>query len=168
MGPMSSSVGIGPGGEGHSVSGRQRRFRWRYLLLVAGAAFSIVLCAHCDSTDGKGFVCGYAPSNDDSQTRLCNNPNEVCVCATGGCAVPETSCDGGLKYVGSPFAGDPSRTSTCVAAGDVGSARDQRVTNPRCDRDRDASTSSGTPDAGTSSGTTDAGVAIVDATAEGG
>jgi len=90
--------------------------------MALGAGLALSSCAE------EGFECGQLLPGTTNQYRSCTRRQEVCVCATGGCArrllsahdwdaVPRSELglckNSGLLYVESPFA-DPDLAGHCV------------------------------------------------------
>lgn len=64
----------------------------------------------------RGFVCGSPAADNPEVFRRCDRAQEICVCATGGCAKPTSAsdrCASGFRYVEAPFA-DPDIARQCV------------------------------------------------------
>jgi hypothetical protein len=118
-------------------------------VLIAG----LVLACACESE--TEFVCGTRIEGTET-IRRCDGFDERCICATGGCAVPDPLCASGLRYVGFPFA-DPAanrcesetrgRRERCVCSADAETELDQSEEALSCRAPTDAD--AGGPDAAT-------------------
>jgi hypothetical protein len=102
------------------------------------AAFGGTACLIPAGRDGA-FRCGEAPRGDDDSVQRCTRPNEVCICATGGCATrtrPKDvgTCATNLWYVEHPFSGTQT-PNECVDTDDVPAEPDDGT---RCNAPADA------------------------------
>ena len=105
-----------------------------------------VFAIGCSGERATEFVCGTRRPGTET-VRLCNRLSEVCVCATGGCAVADTGCDSGLRYVSYPFQGALGIANECVDEPHALSAIDQGDGPAEC-KEADAGVEVVTEDAG--------------------
>jgi hypothetical protein len=121
----------------------------------ATLSFGIVLGAlsgmHCER---PGWKCGTYLHGSSETIRRCNREDEVCVCASYSCAVPDADCKKtGLRYVDDAYAA-PDLRGTCIEdKREVDSALDQRKEASLCPGAGGPEQDDSTSETGTGTGT---------------
>lgn len=120
---------------------------------VVLGAFSGVYC------ERPGWKCGTYLHGSSETIRRCNREDEVCVCASYSCAVPDKACKKtGFRYVDDAYAAYDVRGACIEDKRDIDSALDQRKEASLCpgaggpEQDGSASESGSDAESGTATG----------------
>jgi hypothetical protein len=93
----------------------QDKTAWGLVFLLSTCTGMVVGCE-----PGDHFRCGRR-SPTSAEPRECRGFGEICICSTGGCAVPHDRnvCESGYRYVDRPFGPVDAGVSRCVDVTDL-------------------------------------------------